>query len=346
MNWDILRGAYWCLVLLILNSSCRQSNNQQNTSENLHQSSVDIITFGSCNKHDEPQPLWSPILANKPDLWIWLGDNIYGDTEDMDLMAEKYRLQKQNPQYQKLLADVPVIGTWDDHDYGENNAGKYYPKKEESKALLLDFLNAPTDDPRRNREGVYTAYSYGGGDEEVKVILLDTRYFRDSLKRGENGSIPNETGDILGEQQWEWLEEELSQSSANINIIASSIQVIATQHRSEKWANFPEAKKRLFDLIKKTGAQNVIFISGDRHKAEIAEYEYPGIDYPLYEITSSGLTHSGEVQEPNQFRVGELILTKNFGMMEINWEKDPLEVVLYIKGFNNETFVKHNISYN
>lgn len=330
------------LMIWFLSSGCKQ----QNTTGNHSKPSIDVITFGSCNKHDEPQPLWTPIMANKPDLWIWLGDNIYGDTEDMELMAEKYQLQKEIPQYQELLANTAMIGTWDDHDYGANNAGKYYPKKKESKALLLDFLNAPANDPRRTREGVYMAYTYGSGDEAVKVILLDTRYFRDSLKRNQHGSVPNMTGDILGEQQWEWLKEELRESTARINIIASSIQVIATEHRSEKWANFPRARQRLFDQIGTSGVRNVLFLSGDRHKAEIAKYEHPGIDYPLYEVTSSGLTHAGEVQEPNQFRVGELILTENFGMIQINWEKDPLEVVLYIKGLGNDTFLRQRLSLN
>lgn len=334
------RSSIVFFMIWFLSSSCKQ----QNTTGNHSKPSIDVITFGSCNKHDEPQPLWTPIMANKPDLWIWLGDNIYGDTEDMELMAEKYQLQKEIPQYQELLANTAMIGTWDDHDYGANNAGKYYPKKKESKALLLDFLNAPANDPRRTREGVYTAYTYGSEDEAVKVILLDTRYFRDSLKRNQHGSVPNRTGDILGEQQWEWLEKELRESTARTNIIASSIQVIATEHRSEKWANFPQARQRLFDLIGTSRVRNVLFLSGDRHKAEIAKYEHPGIDYPLYEVTSSGLTHAGEVQEPNQFRVGELILTENFGMIQINWEKDPLEVVLYIKGLGNKTYLRQRLS--
>ena len=41
------------------------------------------IVFASCNDQDREQPLWNPIMENKPDLFIWGGDNIYADTADM-----------------------------------------------------------------------------------------------------------------------------------------------------------------------------------------------------------------------------------------------------------------------
>ncbi|MFP4293896.1 MAG: alkaline phosphatase family protein, partial [Cyclobacteriaceae bacterium] len=71
------------------------------------------IAFGSCNRQDEPQPMWKPIMANNPDLWIWLGDNIYGDTDDMQAMKAMYAEQKAQPDYEQFFQTVPVIGTWD-----------------------------------------------------------------------------------------------------------------------------------------------------------------------------------------------------------------------------------------
>ena len=41
------------------------------------------ISFGSCAKQDKPQPIWDAVVAGKPELFIFLGDNIYGDSADM-----------------------------------------------------------------------------------------------------------------------------------------------------------------------------------------------------------------------------------------------------------------------
>ena len=117
------------------------------------------IAFGSCNDQTAPQPLWGPIRATNPDLWVWMGDNIYGDTSRMAALDSMYARQKRHPGYRALRESTRVIGTWDDHDYGANDAGRSYPKRDSSQMKLLDFLGVPKDDPRRDREGVYSAHT-------------------------------------------------------------------------------------------------------------------------------------------------------------------------------------------
>jgi alkaline phosphatase D len=119
------------------------------------------IAFGSCNREDKEQPLWRVIVGNRPQLWIWLGDNVYGDTEDMDTLQAKYYRQRSNPGYQLLAVSAPIIGIWDDHDYGVNDGGKEYPKKKQSQQLMLDFLGEPKNSPRRKQAGAYASYTYG-----------------------------------------------------------------------------------------------------------------------------------------------------------------------------------------
>lgn len=289
---------------------------------------VSRIAFGSCNKHDLPQPLWQPILSNKPDLWIWLGDIVYADTSDMSVMQQKYQAEKANPDYQQLLKTTAAIGIWDDHDYGQNNGDKEYSKKAESMQLLLDFLDEPQDSPRRKQAGVYAAYTYGPVGKQVKVILLDGRYHRDT---------PGQNSDILGEEQWAWLEKELKNSKAGINLIVSGIQVIPEEHKYEKWADFPKARQRLFDLIAKTKVPGVIFLSGDRHFAEISKIQTLALPYPLYDITSSGLTHSWEKleREPNRYRQGDFFKYLHFGLIEIEWDSKPVRLKLQIRDRQN-----------
>lgn len=302
-----------------------------------HAQQVTRIAFGSCSRQDDPEQLWDDIVATKPALWIWLGDNIYGDSPDLAVLKAKYDQQKSSAGYKKLLSTCKVIGTWDDHDYGINDGGKNFRQKEGSKKLALDFLDVPDKARVRKREGMYDAYSIGNGQREVKVILLDTRYFRDTLRRStEKGRRyePNTDGDILGEAQWEWLEKELKKSDAAIHIIASSIQFVANEHGFEKWGNFPKAHQRMIDLLTRIKPKNTFFISGDRHIGEVSKMQVDGLPYPVYDFTSSGLTHtwSEAREEPNPYRVGQLIVQKNFGLITINWNEKLPDLVLELRG--------------
>ena len=98
------------------------------------------IAFGSCMKQDKAQPIWTTIGKREPDLFLMIGDNVYGDTEDMDKLREKYNMLGANPEFADFREKVPVLATWDDHDYGKNDAGSEYPKKEESKKVMLEFF--------------------------------------------------------------------------------------------------------------------------------------------------------------------------------------------------------------
>lgn len=310
------------------------------------QKSVLTIAFGSCNRQDSPQPLWDDIAKDQPDLWIWLGDNIYGDSDDMTVLKEKYELQQYQEGYKKFTLKTPVIGVWDDHDFGRNDAGKEYPYKKQSQQLALDFLDEPVNSPRRKQEGIYAAYDYQAGTKVVKVILLDARYHRDSLtKDASKKNIPNVKGDILGEEQWQWLKSQL-QTKADAYIIGSGIQFIAEEHPYEKWANFPSARKRFFDLIAETKAKGVILISGDRHIGEVSKITVAGVNYPIYDITSSGLTHSSvnNTSEKNQFRVGPLVNQKHYGIFRLSQQADKkLTAEVELKGENGKLFHKERI---
>lgn len=309
-------------------------------------SNLTRIAFGSCNHSDEPQPLWQPIMAMQPDAFVWLGDIVYGDTEDMEVLRKKYNMQYRQPDYAKLRKQTRVLGIWDDHDYGVNDGDRTYPKKAESKTVMLDFLDEPANTMRRVREGAYGAYDIGSGDRKVKVILLDCRYFRSPLARPNHTYQANDTGTMLGEKQWQWLEQTLKTSDAAINIIASGVQVIPKDHKWEKWANFPNERKRLFKLIGESQAEGVIFISGDRHIAEVSKFEADYLSYPLYEVTSSGLTHtwSRPGEEANEHRISDLIIELNYGLIDVEWGGSP-SVTFTVKGEGNKTYYRKRVTY-
>ncbi|MGB0932114.1 MAG: alkaline phosphatase D family protein, partial [Chitinophagales bacterium] len=307
---------------------------QPNSSKNLQ-----TIAFGSCNHQDSAQPLWKDIMKHEPDLWIWLGDIIYGDSQVKSYIEEQYTLQSKVKGYQKLLQTTPIVGIWDDHDYGVNDGGKEFAAKKQNEELLLDFLGIPQTADVRNREGAYQSYALGEKGKQVKVILLDSRYFRDKTNKVKGGYNSNLEGTILGEAQWKWLEKELQNSTAQIHLIANGIQVIPEEHRFEKWANFPNERQKLFDLIKKSQAKGVILLSGDRHIGEVSKLDIEGMDYPLYEFTSSGLTHAYTrfTGEKNKHRVGEVASDLNFGVLQIDWGK-TIEVKALMLGANGKEY--------
>jgi len=313
------------------------------------------IAFGSCSRQESEDQLWDEIIKTKPDIWIWGGDNIYGDTHSLTVLKSKYDLQKSRGGYQDLLGTCSVTGTWDDHDYGVNDGGIFFSKKKESKILAAKFLGFTETNAVWQHEGIYNSTQLKNKKEQIKIINLDTRYYRDTIyKKFYTDTIThkrlsfyakNPTGDVLGEAQWQWLEEELKNSDASLTIINSSIQVVSEEHRFEKWGNLPTAQKRFFDLLQKYPNKKVIIISGDRHIAELSKRDFTGLPYPLYDFTASGLTHTwSEVwEENNSHRVGKLIIEKNFGLMDITITNKKVKVIFSVLGKGGVVFQKYEM---
>ncbi len=310
---------------------------------------ISRVAFGSCGHQDRPQPILDTVVLYRPDVFVFLGDNIYGDTKDMRVLREKYVKLGAKPEFKRLKSATRLLATWDDHDYGWNDAGRHYPFKRESKEIFLEFWEEPADSPRRQREGIYTSYLFEGQGRRLQLILLDTRTFRDNLRkyRGELRRddryfyaldyYPHQTSDstLLGEAQWRWLEAELSKP-ADLRIIGSSTQFGITFNGYEAWANFPHERQRMLQLIRKTRASGVLFISGDVHYGEISMLREEGL-YPIYDVTASGITSSWHFATPNENRIEGPIMDNHFGLITVDWERrDPLIRMEIIDIRNNQ----------
>jgi alkaline phosphatase D len=327
---------FFVIGLFVL-TSCKGTSEISNTTENTSFNTDYSIAFGSCNKQDQPNVLWAPILKHKPDLWIWGGDNIYSDTDDMQKLESDYKVQLANKDYQKLQASTKILGTWDDHDYGLNDGGLEFEMKKESQQKFLDFFGVSQTDERRTREGVYHSELLHHKKGDIKIIILDTRYFRSALTTDtltKKRFTPNRYGDgtILGDKQWQWLERELKTSKADFNIIVSSIQFLSNEHGFESWGNFPHEVDRLKKLIADANAKGVLILSGDRHISEFSRTKLEGLDYDLIDFTSSGLTHaySKFSGETNPYRVGEVVSEISFGLLKFDFEKHS--ILMEIRG--------------
>lgn len=331
-----------CLPLLLCSSLLAQG-----------EAPIRRIAFGSCAHQAKPQPIWEAVTALRPDVFLFLGDNIYADTTDMSLMKKKYDQFASVPGYIRLKQTCKILATWDDHDYGKDDAGYEYGPKKESQKLFLDFFGVPEDSPRRQQEGVYHAESYGPPGQRVQLILLDTRTFRTPLKKREGKVVNNqgpyipdeaETAEMLGAAQWKWLEDQLKQP-ADIRIIASSIQVIAQDHGWEKWMNMPRQREKLFKLIETTQAKGILFLSGDRHLAELSLLP-KAVGYPLYDLTSSGLTEANKrfrALEVNQHRVATMNWGNNFGYINIDWYAADPVIRLQIRDEAGEVTIQQKV---
>ena len=315
---------FWCLLFISsLNLKCQDI---------YFPNSITSIGFGSCNRIDLDQKIWD-VIANQPmNAWVWLGDIVYTEGEKMDDLALKYSIQKSLPAYRKLSSKTNIFGIWDDHDFGKNDGGIEFRKKQQSRDLLFDFLDLSTDHPARSRNGAYQSYCFGVERQKVCLYLLDVRYFKEEYEKdlGLKQRYKKNNGSLLGEEQWRWLEKELLKNDAEVNLLAGGIQLISSEHAYEKWANFPKARQRLFDLLKENKIKNPIYLSGDRHFAEISVIELLP-NYKLYDITSSGLTHSYEdlEEEFNSKRISPLITSKNFGMIRWNWDTRKIALQIY-----------------
>lgn len=323
---------YLIILFLVALSFCGRKEEHQKVK----------LAFGSCGHENDDQPVLALAADLKPDAFIFLGDNIYGDTYSMDTLKMKYQMLVDKPEFKKLKSATTLFAVWDDHDYGWNDSGRHYPFKRESKSLFLNFFGDQGDSTIYKHEGIYHTVYLDKFGKRIQIIFPDLRTFRDDLLPY-NGTHANDsrfnyemeyspytTSDstMMGEEQWRWMEEQLKQP-ADLRIIASSSQFGITHNGYEAWANFPREQQRMIELIKKTKASGVLFISGDVHYAEISKLSAEGV-YPLYDVTSSGITSTWEFATPNENRIDGPVMENHFGVLTIDWAGQDPEIVMQI----------------
>jgi alkaline phosphatase D len=288
---------------------------------------VRTVAFGSCHDVNQPvPPIWPAVAATHPDLWIWTGDIIYArDGAPPDQLRVEYDRLRAQPAYRAFRETTPIIGTWDDHDYGQSNGGVDYPHQRDSQTALLDFLDEPADTPRRQRVGVYTQYVLGPPGRQVDVFVLDLRSFR---------TRPGPRAALLGEAQKAWFEEGLRASTAPFKLIVSSTQLALDVPFGDTWAAYPD-RRWLLDLLH--DVPGVIVLSGDKHLGVIDRLHRRHAR--LVDITASGLTHhvSGGVGAAARAIYGRRgWYDRNFGTLDFDWDETPPTVRLAIHDANGE----------
>ena len=320
------------------------------------------ILIGSCLDEEKgPSSALMSIANEEADLFLMVGDNVYGDRDgrgyvnnqtDLEELRESFADLAARDDFQKVRANHPMMVSWDDHDFGANDAGKEFPFRGLAERVHEVFWGLEDQDVGQ-WPGTYYARSFGPEGQRVQIIMLDTRFFRSALTptdewgvQGKERYLPAPSGsmqDMLGAAQWTWLENQLQQP-ADIRLIASSIQVMPTVHGWEAWSAMPDERQRLFDLIEKTEASGVVFLSGDRHTAFIYE-EADILPYEAHELTSSSLNvaFATESAELDNRQVGPGFAPENYGAVEIDW--DAKTIALKIKDNAGQTVRENDLTF-
>ncbi len=321
-----------------------------------HDHTITRLAFGSCNHQLRSQHMWGQIAATNPDIFLFIGDNNYGDQGwDGDAafttLREAYAVQAETPELAEFRAQVPMMITWDDHDFGFNDGGASFAYRTWAETIFETFWQS--SDEVKSRPGVYESRMFGEDGKVTQIITLDTRFFRSDLatmpyqnERPPLGSyVPSDdpSKTLLGAEQWEWLEQELAKP-ADLRIIASSIQVLTDAHNYEAWENLPLEREKLYGMLAAREESGLVLLSGDRHAGGIYTEAPQTAGEQLWELTSSSMNYSfsstqrNTAREPDPKRLTDFISEENFGLVEIDWDRQ--QVTLSLRGSQGEERVR------
>jgi alkaline phosphatase D len=279
------------------------------------------VAFGSCARYakDPVQRIWNAVGRVAPDLFFWLGDNVYGDTAEAPTLADEYERQRGVPSYHAIAGRIPQLATWDDHDYAFNDSDRTNPVKERALQLFKAYWANPAYG-QPGKPGVYFHYAYGG----VDFYFLDVRFYRDP-----NG-LPDIRGKtMLGEEQKRWLKQQLAASRAPFKVLVSgSGWSMAKGPGGDSWASCRHERDELFDFIRDEEIAGVVLLSGDTHVGElnaIPRSEVGG--YDLYDLVSSPLAQPPSdswIERTPERRIRQAwASTPNFGFLRFDLRDEP-----------------------
>ncbi len=228
------------------------------------------MAFGSCSKDDD-QPIFGVIAAWDPDIFLFVGDNHYGNTSELSDLRQYYRWAHERSLRAELMSETVILATWDDHDFVGNNTDGSDAGKEVALRVFSEYW-ANGSYGTETTEGVFSQHRYG----DVAFFLLDDRYWR---------GIDD---DMLGSEQEAWLLSALSDSDATFKFLVSGSQW-SLEGSSDSWGAFEASQTRLREALVSLGIEGVVLLSGDIHRSELRLLSGATGGYDLPELVSSPL---------------------------------------------------------
>jgi alkaline phosphatase D len=241
------------------------------------------LSFGSCfhrwglgNEQQVQQ-----IIRREPAAMLLIGDMAVQDRNNhLGLHCADYLLRDFFPAWKQLAASIPVYATWDDHDYFANDKsgipdGYTAQDRWNVRKIFTQSWNNPRYGFGDIRGGLFFRTRIGPCD----IIMIDERFFREHRE-----------GSFLGEEQMQWLEEQLLECKGPFIILSSgTMWSDYVSNGKDSWGRWdPQGRERLFSLIEKKRIPGVLLISGDRHGARGFRIPRPS-GYQFYEFEVAGL---------------------------------------------------------
>lgn len=239
----------------------------------------------SCMDEFEHKPeIWSDLVTQELDLIFFVGDSVYCDYGSKDGVGAAHlwrRFAESRATLEIYFSKrlIPIVATWDDHDFGKNDCGRDYPFAKES---LINFFQFFAMDPSycsalERGPGASSRVTIG----EQQFILMDDRTWRVA-------GASRERYAHWGQLQEEWLLARVAQHEGMTWIMNGSQvfpQMIFKQSFSgEHPVQFNAVKQALSRMDRR-----VAFVSGDVHFSEISQLEGDLFGYQTYELTSSSI---------------------------------------------------------
>ena len=269
------------------------------------------------------------IVADNPDFVIHLGDYIYEtsygvnfrrhETEVMPLTLDGFRrrhaLYKTDENLKRAHARLPFFTTLDNHDAVIDTdpatmairAAAYQAWYEH---MPVRGYGNPGDDRFELQRTVHAG-------DLMQVSLLDTRQFRARQLPCSGDRSPHGFGNyvvrcpemfaeertMLGEEQENWLADNIQAGSTPWNVIASS-SVFSPFHLdidgksynfAGSWDGYPANRSRVVDAINRAETGQVVVLSGDMHSfwaidgmQSIASADrFPGVEFVASSISAN-----------------------------------------------------------
>jgi alkaline phosphatase D len=279
------------------------------------------IAFGSCARIQigDRQPVFDAIAAMEPDLFLWLGDNIYADSDAEAAFNDMYGRQRSVGSLQPLLRSVPQLAIWDDHDFGYNDSDGSNPVKDMTLRLFRQWWANPASG-LPDTPGVFFRHSFG----PIDIFMLDGRYYRD---KPADPDTPTKT--MLGADQKAWLKRELKDSRATFKILASGTGWSSAERDGDSWAKYRHERDEILDYIRDNRIFGCFGISGDVHMGEancVPWSESGGYDF--YDLVSSGLAQMLSPkfidQDPEVRLRAPWVGSANFGLLDFRFNPEPV----------------------
>jgi alkaline phosphatase D len=248
-----------------------------------------VLGFGSCADFSDSK-VWTRIGEEGVEGMVLLGDTPYIDITEIGRVRQAYRRFATIPRLVELFRGIPFWGTWDDHDFGKNDADGTLVGKEFTRQGFVEYR--PNAGFGEEGQGVYTRFRRG----PVEVFLLDTRWF---ARTGKSWADP-EQPTLLGDRQWAWLRAGLKASTAPFKILACGMVWDDKKNtESDDWGTYDHERQALQRWLGEEGISGVILMGGDIHVSRLLRYPTRGqVGYELYQFIVSPL-HSRTIASLN-----------------------------------------------